>query len=296
MRRARIKSPNEAFYHILTRVAGPPRYFPLKYRNASRRLLETIRYYVRAYCCEMAAYKIMGNHYHLILFFEEYRQLSRLELQSRARLVYGRRAELRTGPWSEEAWQQFNRKLFDLSALMQHINGEYAKWFNQTFNRRGHFWADRFKNPELLDQEALQECLLYVELNALRAHLVKRPEKWRASSAWARWRGQDQDLMPLERIFSDIPKEIVSEVYRSLLYERGGISGSKTRPGGDRSVQFLTRLRFFSDGLAIGNQQTVSKRIEQLRAKGTYRHRKKPIAQLSGFLFTVREQRAHATS
>ena len=295
MRRSRYKNPQEAFYHILTRVAGSPRYFPLHYRNASKKLLEILLYYVRAYCCEMAAYKIMGNHYHIILFFEQYRRLSRPQLQNRAHLLYGRRAELKTGAWTDEAWNQFNHKLFDLSAMMQHINGEYAKWFNKHFNRRGHFWADRYKNPELLDREALRECLLYVELNALRAGLVKRPEKWRASSAWVRWRGQDQDLIPLERIFPDIPKEELLKVYRSLLYERGGISNLKSRPS-YRAAKFVTRLRFFTDGLAIGNKKNVGMRLEQLWTQGTYRHRKKPVSQLSGFLFTATEQRSHADS
>ena len=291
MRRARQKNPDPAFYHVLTRVAGSPRYFPLQFRQAAEQLLRTIGYYVRAYSCQLAAYEIMGNHYHLILFFESFRPLPLAELQQRARLLYGRRSLLKTALWSSQDWLRFNRKLFDISALMQHINGEYAKWFNHRFNRRGHLWADRFKNPELLDFRALQECLFYVELNAVRAGLVQRPEKWKASSAWLRWKGQDQDLIPLAEIFPEIPPEEIAAFYRFELYRRGAVSA---QPGPPKTGLFLQRLRFFTDGLAIGTQTSVCHRLDQLRTQGHYRHRKKPIAQLAGFLFTLREQRSHA--
>jgi REP element-mobilizing transposase RayT len=272
-------------------VAGSPRYFPLHKRQAKRQLLETIRYYVHAYCCQLAAYCILGNHYHLILFCENFRPLSLPELQQRARQLYGSRFEEKTANWSPQDWDRFNRKLFDVSALMQHINGEYAKWFNRRFNRRGHFWADRFKNPELLDQRALQECLFYVELNALRARLVKQPELWKASSAWLRWKGSDQNLLSLEKIFPDIQPEKVFAFYQSELYQRGSLSQTHSSQNTGR---FLKRLRFFAEGLAIGSQQNVHHRLDQLRTQGFYRYRKNPVAQLSGFLYTVREQRSHA--
>jgi hypothetical protein len=207
--------------------------------------------------------------------------------------MFGRRADLKTATWTDEAWEKFNRKLFDLSALMQHINGEYAKWFNQQFNRRGHLWADRYKNPELLDLRSLRECLIYIELNALRAGLVKRPEQWRASSAWARQRGQDQDLMSLQSIFPDVPAEEVFEVYRALLYERAELPNSG-RSRQDDAQGFVRRMRFFTDGLAIGGKEIVIRRLQELKAQGIYRRRKNPIPQLDGFLYSVREQRSNA--
>jgi hypothetical protein len=179
---------------------------------------------------------------------------------------------------------------------MQHINGEYAKWFNRRFGRRGHLWADRFQNPELLDRKALQECLLYIELNAVRAGLVKRAEQWPASSAWARWQGQAEDLMPLEEIFPEVPIQDVFRLYRARLDQRTGppkpATGQAAQPAG--SIRFSRRLRFFTNGLAIGSAENVSQVLARLRAQGTYRYRKKPIAQLCGFLFTVRQPRSHA--
>lgn len=152
MRRARHVSQDSAFYHITTRVAGLPDYFPLKDRPAARRLRRMIFQYTRAFCCRLAAFSIMDNHYHFIVFMEKFRFLGRPELERRARLFYGHRYEPATRSWNDLRWQQFNRKLFEVSDLMQMINGEYGKWFNRRSGRRGHLWGDRFSNPQLLDR------------------------------------------------------------------------------------------------------------------------------------------------
>ena len=295
MRRARVKSSETAFYHVLTRVAGAPRYFPLQRRQAWRKLLEMIQKCVEAYCCRLVAYQIMGNHYHLILYFDSYRRLSSAELRRRARCLYGENAASKTQNWSPHDWEQFNRRLFDLSSLMQRLNGPYAQWFNRRFSRRGHFWADRYKNPQLLDLKALQECLFYVELNALRAGLVRRPEQWKAGSARLRRRGRDQQLMPLQEIFPDLHPTQLPSFYRSQLYQRAAL-GPRPLPSQKPTPTYLRRQRFFTDGLAIGQQESVRLRLNQWRLHGAYQRRKNPVPQLSGFLFTLREQRSHALS
>jgi REP element-mobilizing transposase RayT len=289
MRRARHKSTESAFYHIITRVAGSLDFYPLMEPEARRKLNELIWLYVRVYCCILVSFEVMGNHYHLILWMRQYRPLPREELRERAFRLWGAKAALKTASWSDEAWDRFNRKLFDLSALMQHLNGEYAKWYNRRYHRHGHFWGDRFKNPELLDFGALQRCLLYIETNATRAKLVERPEQWEASSAWLRFQGRDEQLMPIERIFADVPAEQAFETYRERLEIRR--RQDEEADGDDWLEQ---RQRFFCDGIAIGSADHVARFIGECRDKGLYRRRKHPIPQLGGQLFTAREQRSHA--
>jgi hypothetical protein len=101
--------------------------------------------------------------------------------------------------------------------------------------------------------------------------------------------------MPLETLFSAANPDSALATYRTLLYQRAGLPLAST----DRSLSsplFLHSRRFFTDGLAIGSHNTVQQRLEQLQSQGLYRHRKRPISQLSGFLFTLREQRSHSTS
>ncbi len=298
MRRARHKSQESTFYHIITRVAGAPHFRPLEQWEPWKQLLSMIDQYTQAYCCVLVSFEIMGTHYHLILWMEKFRHLSREELKRRAFRLWGHKAELKTANWGKEAWDRFNRRLFDLSALMQHLNGEYAKWYNRTYDRHGHFWGDRFKNPELLDLDAVQRCLAYIETNATRAHLVELPEQFEASSAWLRFHHQDQQLMPLHKIFPEVPADQAFETYRRRLEERRQADLAKEREAAEAESAGKDggRQRFFTDGIAIGSSQNVARVLEQYQAQGHYLRRKHPIPQLDGQLFTLREQRSHARS
>ena len=306
MRRARYKSEEDAFYHIYTRVGGNPGEYPLQERRNFRKLIQVIEFFVQIYCCQLAAYEVMGNHYHFIVFFEKFRQLTREQLIAKAEALYGDRFVLKTASWTESDWEKLNRKLFDVSSLMQQINGRYGVWFNQRYKRRGHFWADRFKNPELLDLDAVQECLLYIELNAVRAGLVKRPEQWTAGSARLRLERKDHQLMPLEQIFVGVDLEEVYAVYRNRLYHRGAVATKKgqatisqidlkqeTKKRSLQSGAYLKQLRFYTDGLALGSRERVGKLLDQFRERKYYYRRKNPISQLSGLIHTLREQRSH---
>lgn len=280
----------------MTRVAGGLNDFPLMQLEARRKLLDMIDLYTRAYACVVVSFQIMGTHYHLILWMEKFRTLSRDELLRRATLLWGEQARLKTAHWSRQAWERFNRRLFDLSALMQHLNGEYAKWYNRRYDRRGHFWGDRFKNVELLDLKALRQCLAYVETNATRAHLVARPEQWEMSSAWRRHHHQDADLMPLDEIFPDVEPERAFETYRRELDERQQVDRDREREAALTQPRAAAggRERFFTDGIAVGSRENVARVLADYQQQGHYPRRKHPIPQRDGRLYSLREQRSHA--
>ena len=306
-RAARHKSTEAAFYHLTNRVAGRTDWFPFKNDQARRKLLDMMLFYVNAYRCRLAAFQIMGNHFHFVVHFEKPRALSRDELMDSAHKLYGRQAEKKTADWTVAQWKAFNQRLFDVSKLMQNVDGLYARWFNLKFERRGHFWSDRFKNPELLGSEAVQDAILYVELNAVRAGLVKRPEQWKFGSARWRLTGEDQDLIPLEELFPlDAGTDLYSS-YRARLYYRGAVPTregqaaiprwilhQEHRRGFTRAGAFRRRLRFLTDGLAVGPAEKVAQLLETYRQQGRYRRRRHPIPQLGGVMFSLREQRSNA--
>lgn len=309
-RRARQKSQAAAFYHLLNRVAGDPREYPFHQRRNARKFLVLLEFYLRLYCCRLAAFALLGNHYHCVVYFEGFRKLSREALEARARLRFGRLWRRRTRHWTGSRWEQFNRQLFDVSCFMQHVNGEFAKWFNQQHGRRGPFWADRFKNPQLLDRQALQNVILYTELNAVRAGLVRRPEDYRRGSAYWRWTNRKADLlMPLEELFPPEGEMDSFRLYRALLYHRGAIATHEEQGvipaalkrreaerGYSRPGMLRRRLRFLTDGVAIGDRDSVQDLLQWYRDQGLYRRRRHPIPQLGGVLFSLREQRSHAFS
>ena len=306
-RAARHKSTEAAFHHLTNRVAGRTDWFPFKNDQARRKLLDMMLFYVNAYRCRLAAFQIMGNHFHFVVHFEKPRALSRDELMDSAHKLYGRQAEKKTADWTVAQWKAFNQRLFDVSKLMADVDGLYARWFNRKFGRRGHFWSDRFKNPELLGSEAVQDAILYVELNAVRAGLVKRPEQWKLGSARWRLTGEDQDLIPLEELFPSDPGTDLYSSYRARLYYRGAVPTREDqaaiprwilqqehRRGFTRAGAFRRRLRFLTDGLAVGPAAKVAQLLETYRQQGRYRRRRHPIPQLGGVMFSLREQRSNA--
>jgi putative transposase len=90
------------------------------------------------------AYCLMGNHYHLVLHTRE----------------------------------------ANLSRLMRQINGVYTQTFNRRHGLTGHLFQGRFK-AILVDSESyLLEVCRYVDLNPVRAQMVKRPDAY----AWSSYR------------------------------------------------------------------------------------------------------------
>ena len=88
------------------------------------------------------AYCLMGNHYHVV--------------------IHTRRG--------------------NLSRLMQQLNGVYTQAYNRRHNKVGHLFQGRFKGI-LVDENAyLLEVCRYVDLNPVRARMVRDPGNWRWSS------------------------------------------------------------------------------------------------------------------
>jgi len=158
--------------------------------------------------------------------------------------------------------------------------------------------------------EAVQSVILYNELNAVRAGLVKRPEDYRWGSAYWRWANQKTDLLiPLEDLFPAVGDMDSFRIYRALLYHRGAVATNEkqgvipaalerreTERGYGRPGLLRRRLRFVTDGIAIGGWDPVHALLKRYREEGLYRRRRNPIPQLGGLLFSLREQRSHAFS
>ena len=78
----------------------------------------------------------------------------------------------------------------NLSRLMRHVNGVYTQRYNRRHAKVGHLFQGRFK-AVVVDKEAyFLEVCRYVDLNPVRARMVKRPQDW----SWSSYRahtGQD---------------------------------------------------------------------------------------------------------
>lgn len=305
----RMKFPEtDAWYHLCSRIAAHRGVYPLSEAVPTRRLIQTIEHFSAIYFCEVAAFCVMGNHYHLVVKFEGLREVGRAELRARTRLMYPNRAS-QTGidMWSEEDWEHYRRRLFDVSEYMRNVQAGFARWYNRNYKRRGHFWGDRFKSVYLADTQAVLDCMLYVELNPVRGGLVDRPEEWTGSSLALRELGKDGWLTPLESFLDHPTKKEALIEYRERLYYRGNVptkEGQKAicekvlnqeiARGFATQGLYRKRLGYFVDGLAIGTESFIREQLTRLREEGQYLRRKHPIPQLGGIHRSLREQRSTA--
>ena len=71
-----------------------------------------------------------------------------------------------------------------LASALGRCHGSYARRFNKRYRRSGHLWQNRFYSCALGGSH-VAAALAYVDLNPVRAGLVRRPEEWEWSSARA---------------------------------------------------------------------------------------------------------------
>ena len=65
-----------------------------------------------------------------------------------------------------------------IAQSMQLIAGRTAQEYNQRKNRQGAFWEDRYHATAIEAGEHLHRCLVYIDLNMVRAGVVNHPSKW----------------------------------------------------------------------------------------------------------------------
>lgn len=302
---ARLKVDGEgAFYHLYCRVAGKPDEYPLSDERCRRQMLELFRFFSKVYQCRVAGFCVMGNHYHLVVEFQQKRTLSREELYALASLLYPKTI---LDGWLSSKWERFNERVFDVSEFMRNLQASFARWYNKSFGRKGRLWGDRFKSTLLEDEKALLDCLLYVELNPVRAGLVNRPEDYAGSSLFLREVGDDRWMIPLTELTGRSKRKEALVDYRARAYYRGNVpSKDKQKAIPDHVILeeeargfasrglFSKRLRYYVDGMVVGGEEFVRTHLERLRDMGHYQRRCNPIKQSGGFVMSLREQRGAA--
>jgi len=61
---------------------------------------------------------------------------------------------------------------------IQLIAGRTAQEFNQRKNRKGAYWEDRYHATAVETDSHLRQCMVYMDLNMVRAGVVCHPSEW----------------------------------------------------------------------------------------------------------------------
>ena len=68
-----------------------------------------------------------------------------------------------------------------IADAMQLIAGRTAQEYNRRLDRHGAFWEDRYHATAVDGERHLARCMLYIDLNMVRAGAVSHPSEWTAS-------------------------------------------------------------------------------------------------------------------
>jgi REP element-mobilizing transposase RayT len=192
-------SARPVIYHCVSRVVDRRLAFGAREKEKLRMFL---RMYEKFSGCRVLSYCLMCNHIHILLEVTPMPAggLSDEALLDRLRAIYSDAFVAEVASELAEARQQvaagrgvesllvgriherFSYRMHDLSEFMKGFMQRYTQWHNRTHKRSGHLWEDRFKSVIVEDGVAAKTMAAYIDLNPVRAGMVKNPEDYRWSS------------------------------------------------------------------------------------------------------------------
>jgi REP element-mobilizing transposase RayT len=279
---ARMKVKGEpSVYHVVSRTALDG----LVFGNVEKEfLLNHIKHLSKVYFAEVLGFCIMGNHFHLLVRMHPGTDVNDREIQKRFEVYYGR--ERNQEVRDREKIGELRKKWEDLSEYVKEIKQGFSRFYNKRHNRKGFFWSERFKSVIVDNGDTLINCLAYIDLNPIRAGIVKKPEDYRWSSLGYHVQAGNRDGF-LSTDFGLVEfgvKDMEARLthYRRYVYGKGGIrrSGVESSRGVELSAveRFRFRTRYFTDSGIIGSRGFVERIYQEFKTCFFSKHEKQPKA------------------
>lgn len=206
------------------------------------------------------------------------------------------RAAAATSPgWLSEVLARYQARRYSLSVFLKELKQRYTRWHNRRHRRTGTLWEHRFKSVLVEgDERALLTIAAYIDLNPIRAGIVDDPKDYRwcgyAEAVVGQKVARRGLIAILEHTSFGINRRVtwasVGAPYRLLLYGHGEKRDADPRTGtrgrigmSRREVQaelerggklqvseiLLCRIRYLTDGMAIGGSEFLGTVFEENR-------------------------------
>ncbi len=194
-RKTLISLATTEYYHCVSRcvrrafLCGDDAVSGVCYEHRRQWLENRLLFLAQYFAIDIAAYAIMSNHYHIVLHVDRSKAQgwSNAEVVRRWHGVFSGTMlskQFLDGEVLDEGqmlalckliacWRE---RLMDISWFMRSVNQTIACQANKEDKVSGRFWEGRFKSQALLDESALLACMVYVDLNPIRAQMATTPE------------------------------------------------------------------------------------------------------------------------
>jgi putative transposase len=179
------------------------------YEHRKPWIVDKLKELTGIFAIDVCAYAVMSNHYHVVLRVDSGRAQgwSDKEVISRwrqlfrggvlvERVLQGEAVTVAERNKVAELAAQWRGRLSDISWFMRCLNESIARQANQEDGCKGRFWEGWFKSQALLDERALLACMVYVDLNPVRAGIADTPETSDYTSLQARIRAYAEQRQP----------------------------------------------------------------------------------------------------
>lgn len=105
-----------------------------------------------------------------------------------------------------------------ITRMMQYVGRYYVPYINYTYGTSGSIWEGRYKASLIQDEEYLLTCMRYIELNPVRANMVRSPGQYRWSSYRCNGQGKEGDLISPHALYQALGKTrpVRLETYKAL--------------------------------------------------------------------------------
>lgn len=254
-RMARIKlSGEEAFYLVSSHTVWErQKAFSLEEKKKFISLLFKLS---KLYFIKILAYTVMDNHFHLVVRMLPQKRFSDEEVIRRVRTFYGDKIKI----FSSQQIQYWRKRLEDLSEFVKALKQRFAQWYNKKHDRKGHLWSDRFHSALLQEGRAVLAAMAYVDLNGVRAGLVRKISDYIWCSYHVRLCADGEKWLA--------PVEECGEITINSLSDYISFVEDKYKNEKENSERiFLKRVIHLVKGVVVGSETFVRVFLEHIREK-----------------------------
>ncbi|MBO1518955.1 transposase [Oceanisphaera pacifica] len=187
-RRHLIDVNSTPYYHVIHRcvrrayLCGEDENTGRSYEHRRAWIIDRAKRLASIFCIDICAYAVMSNHYHLVLKIDvqTHQSLSHQDVVFRWLQVYSGSLVAKKFLNDEvltDAEQllldtdiaNWHERLGSISWFMSSLNQYISHKANQEDDCKGAFWDGRFRSQALIGEQALLACMMYVDLNPIRA-------------------------------------------------------------------------------------------------------------------------------